>query len=237
MNSAGWDEISVVVAGFSTLAIFSFLIKENKFYRFFEHLFIGLAAGLSPVSTLRDFLWPNVVDPMLGNNILQFPDGTYSEVYQPLNLLYLLPLIFGLLYYTVFIARWSWMAKLVIGFSLGAAGGMSFKGIFNEVIPQIAGSFKPLIYSNATGTGLNINNIIFVFTLLTVMYYFFFTFKRTGQGSKVIHRSGRWLMMVCFGAFFGSTVMARLALLIERINFLTDDWRIAISTLYRSIIG
>jgi hypothetical protein len=31
-------------------------------------------------------------------------------------------------------------------------------------------------------------------------------------------------MMVCFGAFFGSTVMARMALLVERIGFMTIEW-------------
>ena len=30
--------------------------------------------------------------------------------------------------------------------------------------------------------------------------------------------------MVCFGAFFGSTVMARTALLVERVQFLLIDW-------------
>jgi hypothetical protein len=30
--------------------------------------------------------------------------------------------------------------------------------------------------------------------------------------------------MVCFGAFFGSTIMARLALLIERLQFLVSSW-------------
>jgi hypothetical protein len=30
--------------------------------------------------------------------------------------------------------------------------------------------------------------------------------------------------MVCFGAFFGSTVMARLALLVERVQFIVRDW-------------
>ena len=37
--------------------------------------------------------------------------------------------------------------------------------------------------------------------------------------------------MVCFGAFFGSTVMARMALLVERLQFLLIDWRGALSYL------
>ncbi len=39
-------------------------------------------------------------------------------------------------------------------------------------------------------------------------------------------------MMVSFGAFFGSTVMARMALLVERLQFLIDDWSIALSKVF-----
>jgi hypothetical protein len=35
---------------------------------------------------------------------------------------------------------------------------------------------------------------------------------------------GRWLMMVAFGAMFGSTVMARMSLLVARLQFLLDKW-------------
>ncbi len=37
--------------------------------------------------------------------------------------------------------------------------------------------------------------------------------------------------MVCFGAFFGSTVMARMALLVERVGFLLIDWRAVVAHL------
>jgi hypothetical protein len=32
------------------------------------------------------------------------------------------------------------------------------------------------------------------------------------------------MLMGCFGAFFGSTIMARMALLVERLDFLIHDW-------------
>ena len=35
---------------------------------------------------------------------------------------------------------------------------------------------------------------------------------------------GRWLLMIAFGAIFGSTVMARMALLTYRVWFLLYDW-------------
>ena len=225
-SASAWSLASVLVGGVATLAIFSFLIKENGFYRLFEHLFIGIAAGLGPMLLIRDFLWPNILEPMLGLTIVTYPDGTVSEPYQPMYLLYLVPMLFGCLYYFIYSQRYSWLAKVVIGFTLGASGALAIRGFFSEAVPQIAGSFKPLVVFNEQGLALleSFNNSLFVATLLLVLNYFFFTFGKESSVQGKIAPLGRPLLMVCFGAFFGSTVMARLALLVERVQFIVGDW-------------
>lgn len=232
VNSAGWDLASVIVGGVATLAIFSFLIRENGFYRFFEHLFIGVAAGLGPMLVVRDFLWPNIIEPMLGFSTRYYPDGTPATPYQPLYLLYLVPMAFGCLYYFIYSKRHGWLAKLVIGFTLGASGALAIRGFFSEAIPQVASSFKPLIVFEGGVFSMmgSFNNILFVVTLLLVLNYFLFTFGREGSAQGRIAPLGRPLLMVCFGAFFGSTVMARLALLVERVQFIVGDWISAVGT-------
>lgn len=235
-STAAWSLVSVVVGGVATLAIFSFLIKENVLYRFFEHLFIGIAAGLAPMVMVRDFLWPQILQPMTGGTITYYPDGTQSAAYQPLYLLYCIPLLFGLLYYFLYSKRHAWLAKLVIGFTLGASGALAIRGFFAEVIPQLASSAKPLIVfvdatSGQVAWGQSLNNALFVAILLLVLNYFFFTFSREGSFQSRSAQWGRPLLMICFGAFFGSTVMARLALLVERVQFIARDWVGALSTL------
>ena len=235
-----WELATILLGGIGTLAIFSFLIKENALYRFFEHLFIGIAAGFGIVGGVKDAIYPQVLVPMFGLDIVKFPDGTTSAPYESLNLLYGIPMAFGLLYYFIYSERHSWLAKLVIGFTLGVSGGMMFDGFFTEMMPQIIGSFKPLVVFTA-GSGLNwkasITNIVFIVTLLSVMYYFFFSFKREGGIPKGVASTGRWLMMICFGAFFGSTVMARMALLVERLQFLINDWWGALHTLFGMMVS
>jgi hypothetical protein len=234
-SSSAWSLASVLVGGLATLAIFSFLIKENAFYRFFEHLFIGIASGLGPMLIVRDFLWPNIIEPMLGLTVVTYPDGTQSEPYQPLYLLYLIPMVFGCLYYFIYSQRYSWLAKLVIGFTLGASGALAIRGFFAEAGPQIASSFKPLIVFVDGNLSLmeSFNNALFVATLLLVLNYFFFTFGKEGSLQGKMAPLGRPLLMVCFGAFFGSTVMARLALLVERVQFVVHDWVAAVG----SVVG
>lgn len=234
-SSDTWQLAIVLIAGISTLAIFTFLFKENRLYRLFEHWYIGVAAGLGLIIPIKNYLWPQIIVPLLGLDIVVYPDGTQSKVYDYFNLLYILPLAFGCLYYFVYSKRYSWLSKLVIGFALGMSGGIAFKGFFNEMIPQVVSSFKPLVVFNTGNLDLlsSFSNIVFVATILSVMYYFFFSFRPKGSAGQGVANMGRWLMMVCFGSFFGSTVMARMALLVERLQFILGDWTNAV----RYVVG
>jgi hypothetical protein len=228
-----WQIATVLMGGVATLAIFSFLIRENPFFRFFEHLYIGIASGWGIFLTIKNYLWPKLFMPLLGLDLVRYPDGTLAEPYNPLSLLLLLPLGLGLLYYFVYSRKYSWLAKLVIGLSLGASAGLAFEGFFNQMLPQFQASFKPLLVFSAAGLNWerSFRNMVFVFALLSIMYYFFLSFRRKGAFPEKVAGSGRWLLMICFGAFFGSTVMARMALLVERIQFLLSDWLEALGSL------
>ncbi len=68
-----------------------------------------------------------------------------------------------------------------------------------------------------------LNNLLFLFIVISVMTYFFFSFEQKGPVAGVA-RMGRYLLMFAFGAIFGSTVMARMSLLIGRTDFLINDW-------------
>lgn len=214
---------TVILAGVSTLAIFSFLYKENPFFRFFEHVFIGIAVAYGLLTQIKNFLWPKLLVPILGLDRSLLPDGTYLEPYNYYNLLYLLPMAFGCLYYFILSPRHSWLAYLVIGFSFGVSAGLTVKGTFIELMPQVYDSFRPLYVAGDPWKSLE--NIFFLLTLLSAMSYFFFTTRRrAGSLAEKFSTSGRWLLMGCFGAYFGSTIMARMALLVERVDFLFNKW-------------
>ena len=225
------DPLVVFLGGICTLAIFSFLVRENPVYRFFEHTFIGIATGVGIVLGIKNFLWPVILVPLFGLDIVAYPDGTFSKTYNYSNLLFIFSLIFGLFYYAIYSPRFNWLAKLSIGISLGAGAGLYFKGFFQEMLPQLQSSIVPLVVFSEEGAFqpfATFSNWVFVITLLSAMYYFFFTFKRAGRGSEAISVTGRWLMMVCFGAFFGSTVMARMAILVERLQFMISQWSVLV---------
>lgn len=220
---SSFGRFEILLAGLATLAIFSFLYKENPFYRLFEHLYIGIATAVTIMAFVQTFIWPQVIKPLFGLDVVVYPDGSIPQPYDPRNLLLLIPIAFGSLYYFILSRRWSWVAQLVIGFSLGIGGGVAFKGVLNEMLPKLRDSFRPLFVPGDIGTSAT--NIIFVVTLLTAMSYFFFTFKRRPNGLGARSAAvGRMLMMCCFGAYFGATIMARMALLVERMQFLIFEW-------------
>ena len=208
------------IGAFCTLGLYSVLHKENKIYRLFEHLFLGLATGYMVALSWNDVLLPKWWKPMWEK----------SEWW------YILALIPGIMYYFIYSRKHNWIARLVIGFFLGVASGQAFKAFVNDTWPQIATSFKPIMPHDAIPAAADhpaiaalsvpdaINNVLFMFILICVLSYFFFSFEQKHPVLNASAKLGRWLLMFTFGAIFGSTIMARLALLIDRMDFLLNDF-------------
>lgn len=237
LDANQWKTIGILVGGLATLGIFSFLYRENPFYRFFEHVFTGIGIGLGTMLTIKTFIWPMALKPVVWSGC-RWAEEAGGDPLTLGNLYYLIPLAFGCLFYTIYSRKHNWLARLVIGFSLGSGGGLALKGFCATYLPQIIGSFKPLrvlTENHSINWGASCSNGIFVLTLLCVMTYFFFSFEHDKILIKQASMAGRWLMMICFGSFFGTTVMARIALLIERLQFLTTEWAQALSTIKGAI--
>ena len=190
-----------------TLAILSVLYRENRFYRFFEHVFIGLAAGYGLFVAWRDMLWGEWWQPLAH-------EGKWYLI---------IPALVALLYYTVYSKKHAWMSRVLIVTLFGLGAGMAFQGFAAQAGPQISSSFKPLWGNGLTPMQI-LNNLVFMITLVCVLTYFFFAFKQDRALVRQPAKVGRWLLMIAFGATFGSTVMARFSLFIDRMQFLLGEW-------------
>ncbi|HIE52405.1 MAG TPA: hypothetical protein EYP85_11650 [Armatimonadetes bacterium] len=201
------ERIVAWVGAICTLAILSVLYRENRIYRFFEHIFIGVAMGYGVFITWRDVLQVDWWNPLV-------QEGKWYWIFAPL---------IASLYYTVYSKKYAWLSRLIISTMFGLAAGMAFQGFAAQIGPQISKSFKPLF-----GPGLTpfqaFNNFVFMFTLTCVLVYFFFSFRHEHKIVRGAASWGRWLLMIAFGATFGSTVMARFSLFIDRMQFLLRDW-------------
>lgn len=205
------------ISALATLAIFSFLYKENPFFRLFEHIFTGLAVGYTFVAT-----WTNVLQPKWWNPLL----GSFSGR-TAFSLLPLLAFLLGALWYFQFIPKYRWLSYIVIGVTVGATAGTTFKGEYNAQLPQVLALMAPV--AQPRPPYILWNNLIMLGMFSTILSYFFFSFgvKEGSLSARILRpssRLGRYLMMLVFGVFFGNTVMTRFAVLIERIQFLLTDW-------------
>ena len=68
------------------------------------------------------------------------------------------------------------------------------------------------------------NNLLSLLILAAVMTYFMFSFEQKGKVIPSVSKAGRYVLMFAFGSIFGSTIMARMSLLIGRMYFLLHDW-------------
>jgi len=199
-------DIWVWIAALLTLGIFSFLYKDNPFYRFCEHLFVGITNGYAIT-----FYWHRIIVPSLINPLSKGEK------------LYLLIFAFiGALYFTRFIPRLSWLVRIPIAFVIGYGAGAAIpRTIEASIIEQAKATI--LQRSNFTNIFTGISSIIIFFGVIATIIYFFFSTERKGV-LKHLAYSGIIFIMLGFGASFGYTVMARISLLIGRLTFLLRDW-------------
>jgi len=196
------------IAAFLTLCVFSFLYRDNPFYRFAEHLFVGAAAGYLLAVQYQNVILPNVWMPLTS--------GTRT----PLSItLAVIPAILGLLMLARLWDRMAGPARWAIAFYVGVYSGIAVPGYLQaQIFAQLSDAVKPF----EPGWGA-INSALILLGLLTVLAYFFFSAPHRGVhglGARV----GIWFLMIAFGASFGYTVMARVSLLISRVQFLLRDW-------------
>ena len=225
------------VAVFLTFAIFSFLYKDNPFYKIAEHIFVGVSAGywtsmffwtqiqpnlfgrLWPSTHYSDGIWYGVYDlfGIISSSI--FPAGGIDKGHE-LHFSYLIPFALGIMMLLSLFKRLNWFARWGIAYTVGMAAGLRAYGFLNSnVILQIKGTIIPLLDPDLPFFSLlgdsHFNNLVILVGTVTGLLYFFFSKEQTGNFGKVT-RVGIYFLMISFGASFGFAVMGRISLLIGR---------------------
>lgn len=201
--------IWVWIAALLSLAIFSFLYKDNPAFKFAEHLFTGLSVGYFIVLYWNSYTLPYIVTPLKNHQWIT-----------------LIPMSIGMMYFFRFIPKLNHLILIPIAVSLGFWNGMSIPVTFEaDVLKQIQGTMvNTSMLTNIwhPQKGLMVGLLVMVGVISTISYFYF---SREHKGPlKVTANLGIWFVMIGFGATFGYTVMARVSLLIARMQFLFTDW-------------
>lgn len=187
-----------------TIAIFSYLWKENPLYRFAEHVFIGISVGYGIC-----IAWFNVLEPKL-----------YTPLFKEGKLLLIIPFCMAILMLFRFSRKHGWISFWPLAFMIGFAGYGIPAIIDAAMLKQLQATINvPL----TGGFWTVVSSLIILLGTLSCLIYFYFSFPHKGAVGKVAI-FGSMLLMISFGASFGFTVMARISLLIGRMQFLLRDW-------------
>lgn len=193
-----WTTLAAIL----TIATFSFLYKDNPFYKFAEHLVVGVGAGYFAVLLVLNSLKPKLFDPV-----------TAGEWW------YLIPGILGAMMWFRFSKKLAWLSRYPIAFYIGTSGVAIPLYMYNNVNRQLSATLDlNLGFASLT----QFWNIVIVIGVLTGLMYFFFSKEHKGAFGGAA-KFGIWILMLGFGSSFGYTVMARVSLFVQRVAFL-ESW-------------
>lgn len=216
------ETFGIWVSALLTLMVYSYLLGDNPLFRLAEHLFVGSAVGYAAVVACHSVLRTQLILPLAYDFQANWP--------------LLIPVVLGLLLLTKARPSIAWVGNSAMALLFGVGAALSIGGALSgTILPQVQATFVSLspthLGGGLVGWGLAVDNLILVVGTIAVLFYFAFNASRDNSLARI--RAGflkpwagvgRWLIMITFGAIFANTVMARVSLLIGRVQFLLGDW-------------
>jgi hypothetical protein len=216
MGTIIWTTVGV----FLTLCLFSFLYKDNPFYKFAEHLVVGVSVGYWAILLYYTNFRQNLL-------VHLFVQGTWTPKFD--ELYYIIPAALGIAMWTRFSRKYSWISRYPLALFLGISSGIAIPVTMkNNVLSQLRGTVIGLGFdwhtSGFLGVPQGIWDVIVVAGTMSSLIYFFFSKEHKGAWGGAA-KLGIYTLMIGFGATFGYTVMARISLLIYRLQYIRDWWK------------
>jgi hypothetical protein len=211
------NELLTLLAGFIlTLAIYSYLVRDNPLYRLAIHLLVGVAAGYAVVVAVQSAILP------VARQIQADPAGAGA--------LWLAPILLALLLLLRVVLPRTWLSNSSLALLVGVGAAVGLVG-------AVLGTLVPL----AVGVRSDNRLIGLLAALLTIcaLTYFHFTGRLNADGVVVmpVWRRypafvGKIVLTVTFAALFAGALNTSIVLLSERIGFFIDGFTRVLGTLF-----
>jgi hypothetical protein len=202
--------VGLWVSGLLTLFVFSFLFGDNPFYKLAEHIYVGVSAGYWMCLGYWQSIVPYVLEPL-----------------KRFEWIALIPLIMGIMLLFQLHPKTAWVSRWPLCFLVGLYAGLNIVYTMQaQILEQVYASINPLWSTAAVplDSWELWTNWILVVGLFTGLIYFYFSVPHQGVFFGGAARIGIWILMIALGASFGYTVMARVSLLIGRVQFFSMDF-------------
>ena len=198
--------IQIWLAALFTIWVYSIAFRDNVFFKFAEHTFVGAAAGHSIVYGV-DNVRRYGLDPLM--------KGAW---------LYAVVFLLGIVLYARYHKKYFWLSRFPLAMMVGIGIGLSMRAtVTAEFIAQIQSTAAMKVLGVDAWTGFS--NLLFIIIVLTVVYFFIFTFPGMHKGGLgTVSRIARYGMMAAFGYSFANTVLSRFNMIFGRLDFLMSQW-------------
>jgi uncharacterized membrane protein len=197
-------DIGTIIAGLLTLAILTFLYRDNPIYKFAESLLIGVSIGYTLV-----IVWSTTLMDIL-----------FRPLFDSGQLALIVPLVLGLLMFSRFHPRTAPLSRIPIAVMIGSGAGVAIPVMLEaRTLRQMTATVGPLISDG----GFDFSVLVVLVGVLSTLSYFYFSREHEGLFGRV-SKMGTYFLMVFFGTTFGYTVMSRMSTFIGRMEFLLTDF-------------
>ncbi len=209
------------IAAILTLAIFSFLYRDNPVFKLVEHIFAGVASAYVFCMQWHTVVKPSLMDPAFNPKTPLFERG-----------MLLVPFFLCLCMLTKVVPKWGWISRWALALIIGFYAGTNIPHYLETMVVKQVESTWERPFVSVEGDLLDnvlqsAENIVFVLGVLSVLAFFYFSIPHKGKIGKplgAVSYIGRCFMMVAFGATFANAVMGRVSVLIGSLVLLLKDW-------------
>lgn len=222
------DAIGVFISAVLTFMVFTYIFGDNVFFRLAQHILIGTVAAYAVVVAVHNVLLGQLLLPLR-----ERPDSAWPLIF---------PLILGVLLLAKIRPHTAWAGNVAIGFMLGVGAALGIGGaLLGTLLPQLDATAISLFehvridMSPSEQLAQMISNIIIVVGTLGVLLSFHFVrggdsmLSRLRNGVLISWGTlGRGLIWVTFGALFAGLTLSRITLLVNRVQFLLDAFRLSV---------
>ncbi|HEY4691005.1 MAG TPA: hypothetical protein VIK33_16970 [Anaerolineae bacterium] len=191
-----------------TIAVLSYLIRDNFLYRLAMHILIGVGAAYAVAVALSQVIVPRVLTPL--PNLLRLQSLTAQELGQ------LVFAVFGVLGSVFLLAklfrRVAWLGNAAVGYLLGVGAGVAIGGaLLGTLLPQSASATASLNSAVPGSSNSVINLLVNLLALAaTVTALIAFAYSRAARRSflGLAGGAGRTFLYIAFGATFALVFVA-----------------------------
>ncbi len=198
----------ILVGFLLTIAILSFVIKDNPLYRLAVHVLVGVSAGYAVVIVINEVVLP-LFDTLSHSTSL------------PVRLYWIVPLILAALLLLKLIPRTAWIGNSAMAVIVGVGAAVGLLGaIVGTLLPQILVQYDDALL----GIGIGLLAII-------ALAYFFFTARQSEQGlAKMpnwypyLGAAGRVVITMTLAGLFAGALNTSIVLLVQRVGFYMESF-------------